>query len=150
MVYASLPNRNDYRRKVYHYKVNGKLREKGDVINTNSQSYLKSYFSFRQNKVFLYSFRMALFMTPWITGLSHAEIEANNKGNDRTVEGIDISKPNSKMVRTPAGIQETQKLNTVANKTRDAFISWIPNVLWLFRDAWSEGWTALLCLPIKR
>lgn len=64
MVYASLPNRNDYRRKVYHYKVNGKLREKGDVINTNSQSYLKSQFSFRQNKVFLYSFRMALFMTP--------------------------------------------------------------------------------------
>ena len=58
-----------------------------------------------------------------MTGLSHAEIEANNKGNDRAVEGIDILKPNSKMVRTPAGIQETQKLNTVANKTRDAFIS---------------------------
>ena len=52
-----------------------------------------------------------------------AEVEANKKGIDRAVEGIDAAEPYSRMIRTHAGIQETQKLNTAANETRKAFIS---------------------------
>ena len=79
--------------------------------------------SFEESVFFPTEYNISIFLAHgpvhdiWITGLSHALIEANNIGNDRAVEGIGTSKPNSKMVRTPAGIQETQKLNNVSKWT---------------------------------
>ena len=90
------------------------------------------------------SFRMARFMTPYITGLMQAEKVENNRWMNSIEEGIFTRKPNSKIETTIKGVQQMKKANTAAKSTRDVFISCALMVLWLFGNP-CEGKMALLC-----
>ena len=74
-------------------------------------------------------------------------MEANNKGiADCVMEEVDTSKN----VIAIEGIQETQNPNTVANSTREVFISCARIAPWLFAALWREGTMPLLCCLTTR